>query len=117
MRSALILLMTMALAGCTIVQIDGPANVSRVYPGVLKIEPSDDVNAVIYSAEGLGLVPGQHGLTLGYSNESVVAVKDPSQCIIVLLEPKEENIQNLVDQLGALLETDQKVCLAGGIDE
>lgn len=101
-----------ALAGCTVVNVDGPASVTRTYPGVLRILPAEDASTVAYTARGFGLVPGRNGATLGFARETVVAVSDPEECRLILIEPDEEEAGRIAELLGQAVE-DGQICRGG----
>lgn len=101
------------LAACTIVKVDGPAEISRVYPGIIKIAPADGSAMVAYRARGLGLVPGRNGVTLGYASESAVVMGAEDECRIVLFEPDPQTVSELASLLHGVVE-DGQICSVGG---
>jgi hypothetical protein len=101
------------LSGCTIVRIDGPAQVTRVYPGVLTISPEAGEAMVAYRSRGLGLVPGRNGITLGYADETVVALGREDECRVVLFEPDAASVGELAAILAGVVPEGQ-ICNVGG---
>lgn len=101
------------LSGCTIVRIDGPAQVTRVYPGVLTIAPEAGDAMIAYRSRGLGLVPGRNGVTLGYADETVVALGSADECRIVLFEPDAATVSELAAILAGVVPEGQ-ICSTGG---
>lgn len=101
------------LAACTIVKVEGPAKVTRVYPGILRITPTPGAGMVAYRSTGLGLVPGRNGLTLGYADESVVTLATENECRIVLFEPDSKKVAELAALLRGIVPEGQ-ICNTGG---
>lgn len=101
------------LAACTIVHIEGPAKVTRHYPGTLAIAPAEGSDMIVYRSRGVGLVPGLRGATLGYADETVVALQGEEACRIVLFDPDRENVAALAALLRPVVGADQ-ICSVGG---
>lgn len=101
-----------SLSACTVVHIDSPDVETRLYAGVLRIEPLAEADMVAYRSTGFGLVPGQHGATLGYAQEDVVAMRGDA-CRIVLFDADETKVSNLRALLAEVVET-KDICEAGG---
>lgn len=112
-RALLAMSAAASLSACTIVNIDGPAEVSRVYPGILRLAPAEGGAMVAYRTYGLGLVPGQHGATLGFASETAVALASESDCRIVLFEPDPETVSELASLLHGVVE-DGQICSIKG---
>lgn len=77
-------LCSFAVAGCTIVNIEGTPGGVQVHGGVLKIVPADRPELIAYESEGFGLVPGLNGATLGYQKETVAMAYVPERCQVVV---------------------------------
>jgi hypothetical protein len=111
--AAHLLIRCLAVGGCTIVQIDGPARISTPRFGILRIEPARDADTVIYHVRGIGLVPGRGGATLGASSETAALIYGRDTCRIILFEPNERHVAALADILGPARAPIGDVCLAG----
>jgi hypothetical protein len=99
-----------AVAGCTVVNIHGAAPQTRVVTGVLRLAPADGARLVTYSAEGLGLVPGRNGATLGWAREKTALLFDDS-CRIVILELPSD--REAIERWRTILARGD-MCIAGG---
>lgn len=67
-------------------RIEGAKAATRVHFGVLKIVPDRPDGMVAIESTGIGLVPGAHGATLGFSRERSVMMNDLSRCRLVIFE-------------------------------
>jgi hypothetical protein len=113
LRGTIALAWAFALASCTIVQVDGPAKVTRIYPGVLRIEPAADNSMIAYRSRGFGIVPGHNGVTVGFAGETAVAMADTDQCRVILFDPDPATIGELAALLQPVI-SKQQVCNLGG---
>ncbi len=77
------------LGGCTIVRIDGGRAVS-VYPGVLRVEAASDAGLVVVETQGIGVVPGLSGATLGYASARMAIANNPQRCQVVIMSWPED---------------------------
>jgi hypothetical protein len=112
-RALLIMSAAAGVAACTVVRVDGPAEVSRVYTGILKVAPAEGSAMVAYRTRGLGVVPGRNGLTIGYASETAVALGADDDCRIVLFEPDAETVSQLASLLRGLVPEGQ-ICNVKG---
>lgn len=99
--------------GCTLVQVDGPARIVRVYPGLLTIQPLE-AGVVAYRTTGFGLVPTYRGVTLGVATETALAIGDLSACRLVMFQPDRADVAALARSLSSVI-GDDAVCSTGGI--
>jgi hypothetical protein len=78
----LILLGGVALTApaCTVVRVAGPATVTSTHFGILRIEAQPGAGMVTYRTEGVGLIAGPEGVTLGYGKAEVALAYDPLRC-------------------------------------
>jgi hypothetical protein len=113
LRAIIALGWAFGLTACTVVRVDGPARVTRVYPGIIRVEPDTGHSMLAYRSRGFGIVPGRNGLTLGFAGETAVSIASAEECRIVLFDPDPET----VGELAALLQPvipEQQVCNIGG---
>ncbi len=101
----------LATAGCTIVRIDGPARVTSVHLGTLRIEPTAP-GILVYRAAGIGVVPGLRGATLGANVETAALVSDPAACRIILFAPRPRDAHALAAALAPVVR-DRDICSLG----
>lgn len=93
-------------------RVDGPAQVTRLHPGIIRIAPAEGNETVVYRSSGLGIVPGWRGATLGFSRETVVALRGERACQIILFDPTQQNVEALVRLLQPIASRDQ-ICNVG----
>ena len=86
LRIGLACCLAFSLTCCTLISVDGAESVKIAAPGVIMIVPAPGVEAVTYRLEGIGLVPGFDGATLGYRSEEAAFIYDPDSCRIIILE-------------------------------
>lgn len=111
-RHILIGLIGLAASACTVVHVDGPAKVSSTHFGILRIEPKPGAGMVAYRSEGVGLVAGPEGVTLGYSKAEVALAYDPLRCQSIVFEwPKSAEARRLL--LREVGDT-ATICMTGG---
>ena len=87
-------MVAISISACTVVHIESPEVETRLYAGVLRIEPVEGADAIAYRSAGFGLVPGNNGATLGFAKEDVVAMRGDA-CRIVLFRADEDRTANL----------------------
>ena len=87
-------MVAISISACTVVHIESPEVETRLYAGVLRIEPIAGADAIAYRSTGFGLVPGHNGATLGFAKEDVVAMRGDA-CRIVLFRANEDRTANL----------------------
>ena len=99
-------------SACTVVHVDGPVKVTSTHFGVLRIDPQPGAGLIAYRAEGVGLVAGPEGVTLGYSKAEVALAYDPLRCqSIVFRWPNSVDGRRLL--LREIGNTDN-ICMIGG---
>ena len=103
----------MALTGCTVINVDGPARISTVRLGVLRIEPVQP-RTLVYRSLGIGLVPGRGGPTLGYRRDTVALVYAADDCRIILFEPRRRDAADLRTILAPVIPAPGDLCTLGG---
>lgn len=111
-RCMICLLAFASQSGCTIVRVDGPANVSQVRFGVIRIVPTDQAEMVAYRSVGVGIVPGHNGATLGYAQQTVVSVGAEESCRVILFEPHPGEVEQLRAILARSIDN-REICTVG----
>lgn len=84
--TVLLITVVTALAGCTTIYIHSKAGVeTRTTFGIVNVQIPKDSRSVIIDTSGIGLIAGERHMTIGWMNESVVAIRDPSYCQVMFL--------------------------------
>jgi hypothetical protein len=107
-----IIALVFTVGGCTIVKVEGPARVTMVGLGAVRIEPVA-AGGIVYRSRGIGLVPGLGGATLGYRSETAALLPATDDCRLILFEPHQRDAEALRDILKPVI-TDKQICINGG---
>jgi len=96
----LLVQLCLVLAGCASVRIENADVLERRYPGfvVLSVTPRPDGAAIVRS-QGVGLMVGMTGTTIGYMNESAFVTFDPKACRLFIAVETEAQVDALVKAL------------------
>jgi hypothetical protein len=84
------------LAGCTTVTIQGATSVTSSHFGVLRIATDQSAPLTSVHIRGFGLVPSYSGVTVGKSDEIVVAVTDDKSCHAVFIVDSDAQVKSIV---------------------
>ncbi len=99
-RLAAVVALALSSAACTVVRIEGTADLSRHF-GVLQISPGPGNSTIIVDTQGFGVVPSMHGLTLGESHERAVYLANASDCRAVFFVETEAEAARILALLDA----------------
>lgn len=99
---SLVAVASLAVCGCTVVQVSGPPQTSVSYhAGTVRILSGDERGTLVVKTAGIGVIPLQDGVAVGLAKEEQVVIAGDAPCKIVLV------IRNQADlrQAKQLLET------------
>jgi len=84
-----------ALCACTHVEVVGDAAVRRESALKVSISPGPSGRLLVSRLTGLGVIPRDSGITLGFLRETLVMAGDPGRCQVVVLAEHERQAQNI----------------------
>jgi hypothetical protein len=99
------------LTGCTVVEIRGADGVSRSgWFGVLRVVSDRPSSWVVVRTEGVGVVPGWHGVTFGYRKEYFVTGEQDG-CRAIFIVEKAADASVPIKLIKELQLKDRSICL------
>lgn len=98
------------LCACSSITVQGakPLRVQQI--GTLRLAPVEGETASVVMSQGLGLIPGRGGVTLGYSRETTISFSDARDCRVVILADRSTNLAALREILGDINQAGGKTC-------
>ncbi len=84
-----------ALCACTFIEIAGDAAVQRESALQVSITPGPSGRLLVSRLTGVGLIPRESGITLGFLRETRVIAGDPGGCQVVVLAEHEQQVRNI----------------------
>ena len=101
-----------ALSACTTVQVVGAKPLPRLWAfAPIRLAPDPSTPVLLVTSRGLGLVPGNNGLTLGYRSETWALVSDPNQCRVIFFSSPEDLTRDPVARMLAARLKEGELCL------
>lgn len=109
-RIAVLAAVCLALGGCTVVHVHGASSVQRTsWMGSLQVVGMKPDGWRAVASEGVGIVPGFQGLTIGYRKE-VMVTSDPGECRIVFIIEERVDIRSVDGLIKELELKDRSIC-------
>lgn len=98
------------LPACTVVTVESDGKVvSERSFGIRSISLQQSHPALI-ETKGFGIVAGANHLTIGWMNEQLAVIPDPSQCAMLVYVEHPDDFKKIIDILQSSGVTDAAVC-------
>lgn len=105
------MILCFAAVGCTVVHLHGAQGVQRSgWLGPLQVVGTTAPAWYAMSVEGIGIVPGTTGATVGYRKEQFVT-SDPAACRAVFFFEKASDAASAIRLMHELQLKDQTICM------
>jgi hypothetical protein len=109
-RNLLMLMLSFAASGCTIVRIEGADARVRLVPGIVKVRPADPQTIIVVESKGFGVVPQQRAFVLGFASETAAYVDGSSRCAVILFRPEQRQVDALTQILAKANVANATIC-------
>ncbi len=98
------------LCACSSITVQGAKPLRVQLIGTLRLAPVEGEAASVVVSQGLGLIPGRGGVTLGYSRETTISFSSAHDCRVVILADRSTNLAALREILGDINQAEGKTC-------